>query len=188
MARLILFNKPCRVLSQFTDAAGRRTLGDFIDVEAVYPAGRLDYDSEGLLLLTDDGALQARIAHPRHKMHKTYWLQVCGTPVARVLERLTTGVQLRDGTSRALSARTLRRPPALPPRDPPVAPRHAAQSSWIELVLASGRNREARRMLAAVGHPVLRLVRVRIGPWTLNGLEPGAWRELRVHLAKPRPR
>jgi 23S rRNA pseudouridine2457 synthase len=186
VARLILLNKPYRVLSQFTDSRGRRTLADYIDATGVYPAGRLDYDSEGLLLLTDDGALQARIADPRHKMRKTYWLQVLGAPGAATLSTLTTGVSLRDGVSRAAHARLLEEAPELPPREPPVVTRHAADSCWLEIVLTRGRNREARRLLAAVGHPVLRLVRVAIGPWRIEGLAPGAWRETRAHVAKQR--
>jgi 23S rRNA pseudouridine2457 synthase len=186
MAKLILFHKPFRVLSQFTDSRGRHTLARHIGVAGVYPAGRLDYDSEGLLLLTDDGALQARISDPRFKMEKTYWLQLLGQPDDAVLEALESGVVLRDGVSRALAARWLASAPIVPPRDPPVEQRHAAESSWLELVLASGRNREARRLLAAVGHPVLRLIRTRIGPWTLDGLAPGEWRETRIHMPKRR--
>jgi 23S rRNA pseudouridine2457 synthase len=189
MARLILLHKPFRVLSQFTGGSGRRTLADFIDAAGVYPAGRLDFDSEGLLLLTDDGALQARIAHPRHKMPKTYWLQVLGRPDAAALAAVTTGIALRDGISRAAAARPLDPEPRVPPRHPPVVSRHAAQSTWLELVLESGRNREARRLLAKAGYPVLRLVRVRIGPWSLDGLAPGEWREERVHVPiRTRPR
>jgi 23S rRNA pseudouridine2457 synthase len=183
VARLILFNKPYGVLSQFTDRHGRKTLADYIAAPGVYPAGRLDYDSEGLMLLTDDGTLQARIAEPQYKLPKRYWLQVIGQPDSAALRALTTGVNLRDGVSRADSAFPCD-PPSLPPRVPAVVERHARVSSWLVLVLLSGRNREARRLLAAVGHPVLRLVRSQIGPWTLEGLAPGASRAVRVHLPR----
>ncbi len=184
MPKLIRFFKPFRVLSQFTDAEGRATLANFIDVPDVYTAGRLDYDSEGLLLLTDDGAVQARIAHPRHKLEKVYAVQVEGTPTQTTLDRLTHGVALRDGLSRAVSAKTMAEPALLPARDPPIPPRHRESSSWVSVVLDTGKNRQVRRMLAAVGHPVLRLVRTRIGPWTLDGLAPGEWKEEAVHLPR----
>ena len=184
MAKLIRFFKPFRVLSQFTDTEGRATLADFIDVPDVYTAGRLDYDSEGLLLLTDDGALQARIAHPKHKLEKVYAAQVEGTPVQATLDRLVQGVTLRDGLSRAVSAKPTTEPARLPPRDPPVPPRHRESSSWVNVVLDTGKNRQVRRMLAAVGHPVLRLVRIRIGPWKLDGLAPGQWKAEVVHLPR----
>ena len=188
MATLILFNKPYRVLSQFRDPQGRRTLADFITRAGVYPAGRLDYDSEGLLLLTDDGQLQARIASPRHRMRKTYLAQVLGQPAASDLQRLTEGLPLKDGISRAVAARLLPEAPGwLPERDPPVVERHAAQSSWLEVQMQSGRNREVRRLLAAAGYPVLRLMRTAIGTWQLDGLAPGTWQETQVHLPRPRP-
>jgi len=172
---LIRFYKPFAVLSQFTDPE-RATLADYLDVPRVYPAGRLDRDSEGLLLLTDDGALQARIAEPRFKLEKVYWAQVEGAPDAAEIRRLAAelhaGVPLPDGLARAAAVRGLA-PPALPPRDPPVTPHRDARSSWLEVVLTGGRNRQVRRMLAAVGLPVLRLHRSRIGAVTLAGLAPG---------------
>lgn len=184
MPKLIRFFKPFRVLSQFTDTQGRATLADFIDVPGVYTAGRLDYDSEGLLLLTNDGALQTRIAHPKHKLEKVYAVQVEGTPAQTTLDRLVQGVTLRDGLSRAVSAKPATEPARLPPRDPPIPARHRESSSWVTVVLDTGKNRQVRRMLAAVGHPVLRLVRLRIGPWKLDGLAPGEWKEETVHLPR----
>ena len=179
---MIRFYKPFGVLSQFRDPE-RPTLGDYIDLPGVYPAGRLDLDSEGLLLLTDDGALQARISHPRHKLAKHYWVQVEAQPgddeVQAIATKLLRGVELGDGPARAVALRRLE-PPSLPDRDPPVTPHRAARSSWFEVVLTEGRNRQVRRMLAAVGMPVLRLHRARVGPVDLAGLEPGAWQEVPV--------
>ena len=175
---LLLFNKPFRVLSQFTDAGGRATLADFIDVPGVYPAGRLDYDSEGLLVLTDDGRLQARISRPRAGTQKTYLAQVEGTPTAAQLEGLVSGVVLKDGPARAVSARAIDEPPGLWPRNPPIRYRKNVADSWIEIVLDEGRNRQVRRMTAAVGLPTLRLIRSAIGDWTVAGLQPGEWREI----------
>ena len=183
MAKLIRFFKPFRVLSQFTDAQGRSTLADFIDVPGVYTAGRLDFDSEGLLLLTDDGALQARIAHPKYKLEKAYLAQVDGAPSQATLDQLTRGVTLRDGVSRAVSA-TRTEPACVPSRDPPIPLRHRESSAWVNVVLDTGKNRQVRRMLAAVGHPVLRLVRTRIGPWKIDDLAPGQWKEEAVHLPR----
>lgn len=179
---LIAFNKPYGVLSQFSggkDDSPHPTLSGFIDVRRVYPAGRLDRDSEGLLLLTDDGRLQARIAEPRHKMPKTYLAQVEGEPVAAALDALRKGVRLKDGLTRPARAERIA-PPDLWPRDPPIRFRKAVPDSWIALTITEGRNRQARRMTAAVGHPTLRLVRWRVGDWTLDGLAPGAWREVTV--------
>lgn len=184
MPRLILFNKPFDVLSQFTDSGSadspRRTLSDYIDIPRVYPAGRLDRDSEGLLLLTDDGKLQARISDPRHKLAKTYLAQVEGVPDEAALQALRGGVTLKDGPTRPAKARALPAPDWLWPRDPPVRFRKTVPDSWIELTITEGRNRQVRRMTAHVGHPTLRLIRIRVGDWGLEGLAPGAWREIRL--------
>jgi 23S rRNA pseudouridine2457 synthase len=185
---LILFNKPYGVLPQFTDREkGRPTLADYIDVPRVFPAGRLDLDSEGLLLLTDDGVLNARIAHPRFKETKTYWAQVEGIPGEEALNALRAGVTLKDGPTRPAPARLIGEPDGLWPRDPPIRYRAAIPASWIELELTEGRNRQVRRMTAAVGHPTLRLVRWRVGAWTLEGLAPGQWREV-TPSRRPPPR
>ena len=180
MPRLILFNKPYGVLSQFTDrgTAGsvRPTLSDYIDLPGVYPAGRLDLDSEGLMLLTDDGRLQARIADPRYKQPKTYLVQVEGDVADAALDQLRQGVRLKDGVT--LPADASRIPvPALWPRDPPIRVRQNIPDCWIKLTIREGRNRQVRRMTAAVGHPTLRLVRWRIGEWTVEGMETGTWQE-----------
>lgn len=176
---LLLFNKPYDVLSQFTDrgTAGstRQTLSDFIDLPGVYPAGRLDLDSEGLMLLTDDGRLQARIADPKYKMPKTYLAQVEGAVSEEALIALRRGVRLKDGLTRPAEAEAIA-DPHLWPRDPPIRVRKSIPDSWISLTISEGRNRQVRRMTAAVGHPTLRLVRWRIGDWTLGELQPGEWR------------
>ena len=176
---LILFNKPYHVLCQFRDNDGRATLADYIDVPDIYPAGRLDYDSEGLLLLTDDGKLQARITQPRSKTAKTYWVQVEGTPTEQQLQRLVRGVELKDGKAKAVSARRIEEPAGLWERDPPIRYRASVPDSWVKIVLTEGRNRQVRRMTAAVGLPTLRLIRASIGPWSLDGLQPGQFRKLR---------
>ncbi|MGB6243281.1 MAG: pseudouridine synthase [Castellaniella sp.] len=178
-ARLLLLNKPFGVLTQFSDDQGRATLKDLVNVPDVYPAGRLDRDSEGLLLLTNDGQLQARIADPRCKMAKTYWAQVEGEPTDAQLRRLQDGVDLKDGPTLPAQARRLAEP-QLWPRDPPVRFRKSIPTAWLELIIHEGRNRQVRRMTAAVGLPTLRLVRMRIGPWSLDDLPPGAWREVRL--------
>jgi 23S rRNA pseudouridine2457 synthase len=176
---LIAFNKPHGVLCQFTDRSvpPRRTLAGFGLPAGVYPAGRLDHDSEGLLLLTDDGALAHRITDPRHRLAKTYWAQVEGTPEAAQLDALRDGVLLKDGPTRPARVRLIEAPPGLWPRDPPVRVRKTVPDAWIELTIAEGRNRQVRRMTAAVGLPTLRLVRVAIGDCALGGLRPGTWRE-----------
>lgn len=182
MSRLILFNKPYGVLSQFTDAATeapRQTLSAFIDLPGVYPAGRLDRDSEGLLLLTDDGRLQARIADPRFKLPKSYLVQVEGAPRDDALEQLRRGVGLKDGPTRPAEVERMA-PPVLWPRDPPVRFRKSVPDHWLKLTIREGRNRQVRRMTAAVGLPTLRLVRLSVGDWTVEGLPPGQWREIAV--------
>ncbi|MDO8373341.1 MAG: pseudouridine synthase [Polaromonas sp.] len=178
-ARLILFNKPYGVLSQFTPEGRWRGLKDFIAIPDVYVAGRLDADSEGLLLLTDNGRLQARISDPRFKMEKTYWVQVEGVPDEAALQALRAGVQLKDGLTLPAKARLLAPPPEVWEREPPIRTRQAIPTAWIELVIREGRNRQVRRMTAAAGFPTLRLIRAAIGPYTLDGLAPGSWRELK---------
>lgn len=176
---LIAFNKPHGVVCQFSPHADRPTLADYIDVADVYAAGRLDADSEGLLLLTDDGALQHRITDPAHKWPKTYLVQVEGTPSPKDLERLEKGVELTDGPARAESVRLLAKKPGwLWRRDPPVDPRPGKTTAWLEILLTEGRNRQVRRMSAAVGLPTLRLVRTAVGDYALEGLQPGDWREV----------
>lgn len=177
-SKLLLFNKPFGVLSQFTSEEGAPTLAAYIDVPRVYVAGRLDKDSEGLLILTDDGALQHRISSPKHKLPKTYWVQVEGEPSDDALASLRTGVELKDGWTKPAKVRRLPAPD-LWPRTPPIRERKAIPTAWIEIVLKEGRNRQVRRMTAAVGYPTLRLVRHAIGRWTLDGIAPGELVELR---------
>lgn len=174
-SRLIRFNKPYGVLSQFGAEGRWRGLKDFIDLPGVYAAGRLDADSEGLLLLTNDGRLQARIADPRFKMDKTYWVQVEGEPDEAALAGWRSGVRLKDGLTLPARANLMAEPPALWQRDPPVRVRQAIPTAWLELVIREGRNRQVRRMTAALGFPTLRLIRAAIGPYALDGLQPGVW-------------
>lgn len=175
---LIAFNKPFGVLTQFTDADGRQTLKDYIDVPNVYAAGRLDKDSEGLLLLTDDGQLNQKIANPKKKMPKTYWVQVDGEVTEQALEVLRQGVELKDGVTKPAKAKRIDEP-MLWPRNPPVRFRKHIPTSWVEVIIREGKNRQVRRMTAAVGFPTLRLVRVQIGPWKLANLAPGEWQSIK---------
>src|SRR3569623_1939174 len=176
MAKIILFNKPYDVLCQFTDGAGRATLANFIAVPGVYAAGRLDRDSEGLVVLTDDGRLQHRISDPRHNLEKSYWVQVAGVPDAGALAQLHHGVVLNDGPPTPAGARDIAAP-ALWPRTPPIRQRARIPTTWLEITLREGRNRLVRRMPAAVGHPTLRLIRHRDGDWKVGALAPEEWRE-----------
>ena len=187
MAGIILFNKPFNVLSQFTDARGRLTLANFLDAPGYRVAGRLDYDSEGLLLLTDDGRLQHQVTAPASKQWKNYLVQVEGVIDNNALQRLRAGVELRDGPTLPARARRIDEP-ALWARDPPVRARKTVPDSWLALSIREGRNRQVRRMTAAVGFPTLRLVRAAIGPWRLEQLQPGQYRELSVHVPAPVPR
>lgn len=177
LPQLICFNKPYGVLSQFTPEGRWRGLVDFIDIPGVYVAGRLDADSEGLLLLTNDGQLQARIADPRFKMEKTYWVQLEGVPDDAALAALQQGVQLNDGLTLPARAQRMAEPPALWPRVPPIRVRQAQPTAWLELVIREGRNRQVRRMTAAVGFPTLRLIRAAVGALSIDGLAPGSWRD-----------
>lgn len=177
MPRLILLNKPFDVLCQFTGPSGRATLADYVPVPGVYAAGRLDADSEGLVVLTDDGALQHWIADPRHKLPKTYWVQVEGIPDEAAFQILREGVLLKDGRTRPARAEPMD-PPAVWPRVPPIRERKSIPTSWLALTLFEGRNRQVRRMTAAVGHPTLRLIRWSVGPWSLRTLQPGEWTEV----------
>ncbi len=190
--RCLLFNKPFRVLSRFTDSQGRATLADYIKMPDVYAAGRLDYDSEGLMILTDDGSLQKQISAPSSGLEKVYWVQVEGAANPAAVERLSAGVRLSDGPARATGARVIEEPPGLWPRDPPIRYRAQIPTHWLETRLTEGRNRQVRRMTAAVGLPTLRLIRATIGPWAIERLRPGEWREVSAdevqRLLPPLPR
>lgn len=179
MDRLVLLNKPFQVMCQFSREGDRATLADYISIPDIYPAGRLDYDSEGLVILTNSGRLQHRITDPRHKLPKTYLAQVEGIPVEASIDRLRHGVMLKDGGTRPAEIELID-DPELWPRNPPIRVRRNIPSSWLRLTISEGRNRQVRRMTAAVGHPTLRLIRVRIGEWELGDLLPGQWREVPV--------
>tara|TARA_R110002167_G_scaffold47684_2_gene141099 strand:+ start:199 stop:837 length:639 start_codon:yes stop_codon:yes gene_type:complete len=183
MADLYLFNKPFNVLSQFTDTNGRSTLIDFIQIPKIYPAGRLDYDSEGLLILTSDGTLQARIADPKYKLPKTYWVQVEGNIDSLALLKLEQGVLLKDGLTRPAKVKRIEEP-NLWPRNPPIRYRKDDITSWIELTISEGRNRQVRRMTAEVGFPTLRLIRYSIGSWCVKDIQQGEYLKQEVHLPK----
>jgi 23S rRNA pseudouridine2457 synthase len=178
MSRILLFNKPYNVICQFSRDGLHPTLADYISLPDFYPAGRLDTDSEGLLVLTDDGKLQHRITDPQHKLPKTYWVQVEGVPDEAALAQLRHGVSLKDGVTRPAEARLMEEPTGLWPRNPPIRERKNIPDLWLELTIREGKNRQVRRMTAAVGYPTLRLIRYRIGEWTLDELESGMWREV----------
>lgn len=180
MSTLYLLHKPYRMLSQFTDSQGRATLADVLNAPGVYAAGRLDYDSEGLLLLSDDGGLIHRIAHPRHKQPKTYWVQLEGRISDEAISLLKQGITLKDGPTQPAKARRIEAP-AIAPREPAIDPKRHPSTSWLELTISEGRNRQVRRMTAHVGFPTLRLIRAAIGPWQLGDLAPGEWRKETLH-------
>lgn len=182
--RLILFNKPFEVLPQFTSDTGRRCLRDFVPLRGVYPAGRLDYDSEGLMLLTDFGPWQARISQPGSSLSKRYRVQVEGAPTESSLDPIRRGLPLKDGPARPAVARLIEEPAELWPRVPPIRVRKAIPTAWLEIELYEGRNRQVRRMTAAIGFPTLRLIRWGIGPWSVDTLAPGTWRAVPLDEAE----
>lgn len=188
MAKLILFNKPFRVMSQFSESDNKETLANYINIPGVYPAGRLDYDSEGLLLLTDNGQLQHRIAHPKHKSTKTYWVQVEGEPSEESIQLLRKGVKLKDGLTLPAKVRVIAEP-KLWERNPPIRERANIPTTWLEIEITEGRNRQVRRMTASINHPTLRLVRTKIGEWSVKNIVPGEFREIEVEAppTKKRP-
>jgi len=185
LSRIVLFNKPYGVLCQFTSSDGRPTLKDYIAQEGIYAAGRLDRDSEGLLVLTDDGRLQQRIADPDHRQPKTYWVQVEGVPDPSAIERMSAGLDLGDFRSQRCRVRAIPEPESLWPRDPPIRMRKAIPTAWLEVELREGKNRQVRRMTARVGFPTLRLIRWAIGSWNLAALPPGAWLEVAQSSTSP---
>lgn len=179
MTQIVLFNKPFGVLCQFTDPDGSKTLGDYIPVKNVYAAGRLDKDSEGLLLLTDDGQLQHTITDPKHKLEKTYWVQVEGIPNKEAIKQLVKGVELKDGKTRPAKAKLINEPAHIWERTPPIRERKNIPTQWLEIKIKEGKNRQVRRMTAAVGHPTLRLIRASIGQWQLDGLNSGEYKVIK---------
>lgn len=184
MSTLYLLHKPYRMLSQFTDSQGRATLANVLNAPGVYAAGRLDYDSEGLLLLSDDGGLIHRIAHPKHKQPKTYWVQLEGHISEEAISQLKRGITLKDGPTQPAKARRIEAP-AIAPREPAIDPKRHPITSWLELTISEGRNRQVRRMTAHVGFPTLRLIRTAIGAWQLGTLAPGEWRKETLHAPRP---
>lgn len=183
MSKVLLFNKPFDVLTQFTDSQGRKTLSDYITEKNIYAAGRLDRDSEGLLVLTDDGKLQQRISNPKNKMSKTYWVQVEGVPTEEKLALLRDGIELKDGMTKPAKVRLMQEPYLLWERIPPIRVRKNIPEAWLEITISEGRNRQVRRMTAAIGYPTLRLIRYRIGSWTIDGLDIGKCRMVRNERA-----
>lgn len=186
MAKIILLNKPFNVLCQFTDHEGRATLADFVTEKKNYPAGRLDYDSEGLVILTDNGAVQHQISHPKAKMPKTYWVQVEGSPTEQELEPLRTGAVLKDGPCQPAEVEQIPEPDIWT-RSPPIRERKAIPTTWLQLVITEGRNRQVRRMTASIGFPTLRLIRVKIGEWSIDALKPGEYRQITVPTPPSNP-